>query len=190
MQNKLPPGLNLPGEQRENPSCNVLIAYDHATAGLRAMRIFAKLAEDQRGECSFQVRVWRLDLLDDPVWGKAAKSDAMNSDMLVISIESEADLPEGVRGWLTACLSQKSGGSGAVIALFGPEEDEDDPNSPRLKFVKNAAEKAGLHFFAPLPKAKTNLGVNIGGSYSSKSIYGNGYDLCEVQGYRHWGINE
>jgi hypothetical protein len=191
MQNKLPPGLTLQRERRDNPSCNVLIAYDNAAAGLRAMRIFSRLAEDHQGELAFETRIWRFDLLTNPVFRKGADTDAMKADMLVISIGGEADLPAGVRGWLTACLSQKSGEPGAVVALFGTEENEDDPNSPRLKFLKRAAEKAGLHFFAPLPKRKINLDLNIESLYpSSKLINGNGYDLCEVQGYRHWGINE
>src|SRR5690242_8638178 len=115
MQNKFPPGLILPMQQQDNPAFNVLIVYENAAAGLRAMRVFSKLTEEHQGEFLFQTRVWRFDLLDDPVWRKVADTDAMKADMLVISIETEADLPAEVRGWLTACLSQKSGGPGAVV---------------------------------------------------------------------------
>jgi len=192
MQNKFPPGLMLPMEQQNNPAFNVVIAYENAAAGLRAMRIFSKLADDHRGELAFQTQIWRFDVLDDPVWRKKAEKDAMKADMLVISIESEAELPASVQGWLTAYQSQKSRGSRAVVALFGTEEDGGDANSLRLKLVKRSAEEAGLYFFAPLPHHKTNLGSDIESLDPSLGVTnGNSYDLGDQsEGYQHWGINE
>lgn len=126
----------------------VFIAYENMGAGQRAMQVFSNLAQDHQGDFTFWPRPWRFDLLADPYWREAATADARTADLLIIAAGAGPDLPAAVRNWLEQCLAERRNGGG-VVALFGAEGKMDTIDSPRLRFLRQAAEKADLDFFAP-----------------------------------------
>jgi hypothetical protein len=166
---------------------SVVIAYENLAAGHRAMRLFADLVEEHRGHLTFRPRPWRFDLLADPEWRQFAAADARRADLLIISTGNDSDLPASVRSWVRLCLARKAGGG--VVALFGTEGQMDTADSPRLQFLKQAAEEAGLDFFAPLaPEPRAEWSRTR--ATASGTVQSGAAALHPAAANRHWGINE
>jgi hypothetical protein len=167
---------------------SVVIVYENLAAGHRAMRLFTDLVEEHKGNLRFRPKPWRFDLLADPEWRQFAAADARRADLLIISTGNDSDLPASVQSWLRLCLAQKSGGGG-VVALFGTEGQMDSAESPRLRFLKQAAEEAGLDFFAP-PAPDNGAECRRTRAAMSGAIQAGKGALHPAAANRHWGINE
>jgi CheY-like chemotaxis protein len=132
---------------------HVVIAYDDVPAGRRTMHILDHVGRAAGGTLKLCPLLWRFDILEDPGWRAEATIDTQRANLLIISTSSKRDLPAAVQKWVRSCLSQKQGHAAVVVALLGPADDTDAPDSPRVQFLRNAAEAAGLAFFAPTPHA-------------------------------------
>jgi CheY-like chemotaxis protein len=132
---------------------HVVIAYDDVPAGRRAMHTLDNVGHAAGGTLKLCPLLWRFDILEDPGWRTEATIDTQRANLLIISTSSKGDLPAAVKEWVRSCLSQKQGHTAVVVALLGPADDTDVPDSPRVQFLRNAAEAAGLGFFAPTPHA-------------------------------------
>ena len=132
---------------------HVVIAYDNVPAGQRAMHTLDNVGHAAGGTLKLCPLLWRFDILEDPGWRAEATIDTQRANLLIISTSSKGDLPAAVQEWVRSCLSQKQGHDAVVVALLGPADDTDAPDSPRVQFLRNAAEAAGLDFFAPTPHA-------------------------------------
>ena len=154
MQNRLAGELPVKDRQ-EVLRCvfNIMILYDELAAGQRAMELFTCLADEHADQIEFQPQIWRFDLVSDPDWRPFLDHEAMSADLFIISTTSPDDLPAGVRTWLSLCLPAKRGAGAAVVAMLGQDGAMDLPSSPRLTFLKNLAEEAGLEFFTPISRA-------------------------------------
>jgi hypothetical protein len=151
-----PPQPEIPPVSRSRPPVNAtrktikqVIVYDDLDAGQGALQAAAGLIGELDAEADAKPVFWHFKLMEYPAWRIWATADALNSDMLILATQSESGLPGGVARWLKDCLAQKRGSDSAVIALFGPPGRYDGPDSPRLQFVRQVAEGAGLNFFAP-----------------------------------------
>lgn len=124
------------------------IIYDIASAGQRAMQLFAGL----EGEIKFLPYLWRFDFIADASWEPLATSDALKADLLVISTAPDLDMPPRIQHWLASLLESRRGDHVALVALPGMRKRLKDCDSAGLRFLKNAAKAAGLEFFAAEPK--------------------------------------
>lgn len=88
----------------------------------------------------------RFDILEDPDRRAEAAIDSLRADLLIISTRSKGDLPAVVEDWVRTGLSQKRGHAAVVVALLGPVDDTDSPDSSRVEFLRNVAEEAKLGF--------------------------------------------
>ena len=127
----------------------VVIAYEDIPAGKNAMSVLERMEQEPLEMEELFPSLWQFDLLEDPDWRELAKTDVLKSAMLIIAASSSSDLPASVRDWIKECLAQKQGTTTAVVALLGPKDNLDEPDSPRIKFLKNTTDEAGLEFFAP-----------------------------------------
>jgi len=140
---------------------HVVIAYDDVPAGQRTMHILDRVDHAAGGTLKLCPLLWRFDILEDPGWRAEATIDTQRANLLIISTSSKGDLPAAVQEWVRSCLSQKQGHPAVVVALLGPADDTDAPDSPRVQFLRNAAEADGLDFFAPRYAAMA-IGAIIG----------------------------
>jgi CheY-like chemotaxis protein len=132
---------------------SVVIAYGDVPAGRRALHLLDDVAHAEGERTELCPLLWRFDILDVAEWRAEATHPALQADLLIISTSSKADLPAAVQDWVRSCLSQKRGRAAALVALLGPADDADAPDSPRFQFLSAAAAAAGLGFFAPTPHA-------------------------------------
>ena len=131
----------------------VVIAYDDVPAGRRAMHILDTMVDASGERRQLRPLLWRFDILEVTDWRAEATSSTLLANLLIISTSSKGDLPVAVQDWVRSCLTQKQGQPAVVVALLGPADDTDPPDSPRVQFLSNAAAAAGLGFFAPTPPA-------------------------------------
>lgn len=127
----------------------VVIVYDDARAGRRAVITLDAVVHQLGGTTRPLPRLWRFDLLEDPDWRAAATHDVAQADLFIISASDRAALPTTVQRWVEGSLDQSRGTPNAVVALLGPEDDTDAPDSPRVQLLRRAVEAAELSFFAP-----------------------------------------
>ena len=146
----------------------------------------------EHAEVDFQVQPWRFDLLEYPDWAASASADSLKADLFVVAASHGSDLPVHVRNWVSSCL-QKRGGGGALVALLGAERRVDPDDSPRLRFLQNAARDAGLDFFAPMPQFEPAVlwDTQVTKSpFGAQNRTGPKTILHPTTDHRHWGIND
>ena len=136
----------------EESRWGVIIVYDDAPAGEHALYTIEKVRQHLGGSIALYPSLWRFYLLEAPDWRTAATAQAVQAGLIVISISSRDDLPVAVRDWVHGCLQAKTSAAGALVALLGPAGAMDSPDSPRIEFLRNAAEAAGFGFFTPTPR--------------------------------------
>ncbi len=137
-----------PGPVPPNAIKSVII-YDDLEAAQSAMQTAARLLHKAVGEVDSKTAFWQFNLLESPNWRMWATADMHNSDLLIIATRSESGLPGNVAGWLKDAVAQKPDTDCAVMAVFGHPGKYDNAQSPRLQFVRQIVEGAGLNFFAP-----------------------------------------
>jgi hypothetical protein len=132
------------------PLCPVVI-YEDQPALMRVKELLQRLARCMGSNVRFAPQFWRFDQLNDPDTWIDAMVDSGAASMLILTASSKSDLPTAVIQWLESHIEKMSGSGNAVVALIGRAGQLDGPDSPRLWFLKAAANKASLDFFAPQP---------------------------------------
>ena len=127
--------------------------YEDAPAGKRALHTLEGVTHQSNGSIALHPSLWRFDLLEHPDWRAVATAEAVQAGLVVISTTSKGELPAAVQHWVQGWLGQSRGTVAALAALLGPADDPDAADSPRIQFLKSAAEATGLGFFAPTPPA-------------------------------------
>jgi hypothetical protein len=170
------------------PTINVVILYDDAPAGHRAMRTVAALNGNLFHQpAALRPQLWRFDLLQDAEWFALALADAINADMLILSTSHACGLSTDVERWLKLGLARKRGTSAAVVALLGPDDHLDEPGCPRFRFVEGVARNAGLDFFAP--GLRSQEAAHPGG-FKGRLLPVLAEAFNRIEPAPRWGINE
>ena len=100
----------------------VVVAYEDAPAGHRAIQALRNLVREVRPPIMLRPMLWRFDLLDDLQCRDDANADADRAALFLISTSTSRKVPAAVERWVNACLTRKQGETTAMIALFGPLE--------------------------------------------------------------------
>lgn len=132
---------------------SAVIVYGDDPARRRALHTLNNVVHVVDEKSKLCPQLWRFDLLEDPDRRAEAAFNTRLADLFIISTSSKGALSAAVQDWVQSSLSQKQGNAAVVVALLGPADDTDAPDSPRVQFLRNAAEAAGLSFFAPAPPA-------------------------------------
>jgi hypothetical protein len=76
---------------------NVVILYDAAEAGRRAISQLRRATEQLDGDFDVHLRLWRLDMLTDATVGTLATADLAGAELLVLSLDKEGRLEAHTR---------------------------------------------------------------------------------------------
>jgi hypothetical protein len=151
----------------------ITVFYDNPVAARRGMNIFRLLDQALGEQIEFDCNMWRFDLLELAQAREVARAACAAADMIIVSTQSDDELPASVQSWLRSCLDQKRGATAAVVA-FDRERSPYALPGPRLQWLQQAAQEAGLQFFTPsiplevfadadLPKIEMKLVPGEGG---------------------------
>jgi len=134
------------GECDDRDQINVVILYDRANAGERAMNKARRIADDLADDIELHFQMWRLEVLLDSRAASTAATDLATADLLLLALEDARSLHSKGRRQLLEALHQLRGLDAAVAILT---HDDSDQAPSRFDFLRNAAENAGVRFLFP-----------------------------------------
>jgi hypothetical protein len=125
---------------------DVMLLYEDLNTALRAKYSLDRLSK-QLSEGRFCARLWRLDLLSEPLLLEQAAIEAAAANVIILSLHGRNELRVEVRDWFTRWLAHKADRPYALAALLDPEPGRPSGNPPVLAYLKRIAEAAHADFF-------------------------------------------
>jgi hypothetical protein len=129
------------------PALEVLLLYEDLGTALRAKYSLDRMLLQLGAEVKMSTRLWRLDLLSQPLLAEQAAIEASAADLIVLSLHSHRQLRAEVRDWLSRWLDHKSDRPCALAALLDVEPTQAGSRNPVLAYLRRVAETAGADLF-------------------------------------------
>ena len=129
------------------PSLEVLILYEDYGTGLRAKRSLDLLPARFPAKAHWSTKLWRIELLSDPLLKEQAAREAAAADVLILSLHGRSTLPAGLREWLTCWLGHKPSRPCAMGVLLDAEQGGQGGKNPVIACIQQVAAIAGSDFF-------------------------------------------
>jgi hypothetical protein len=96
-------------------------------------------------ECD--TRSFDFDDLDSPGPGIAAARSASDTDILMVSVSDDGDLPRHVKAWLDLYLGLRDRDrEGALVVLIAKTAETANPDSSLMEYLETIAAIGGLSF--------------------------------------------
>lgn len=141
---------------------DLVVAYeDHPTRD-RAMLLYDRIAQQLLDDYDFQCAWWKLDHLREPSLLDQAVDDAIQANMIIVSLHAGGTLPHPALQWASAWAPNKAGNKSALVALIsgalvagGPVQGRQAhlqriARQARMDFFVHAAESNGIAIYEPL----------------------------------------
>jgi hypothetical protein len=136
-----------PGEATVKPVTEVLLLYEDLGTALRAKHSLHLLAGQLGLDAGWGTRVWRLDLLAEPLLAEQAAIEAAAADVIILSLHSRTELPTEARDWLSRWLDHKEDRPYALALLLDPEPAQPGSDNPVVAYLKRVAAAAHADLF-------------------------------------------
>jgi hypothetical protein len=129
------------------PVLEVLLLYEDLGTAIRARHLLDRLPGQLGRETDFNTRLWRLDLLGQPLLAEQAAIEAAAADVIILSLHGRGDLPTDVRNWLNRWLDHKEDRPYALAASLDAEPTEARDRNPLVDDLRQFAASAGVDLF-------------------------------------------
>lgn len=124
---------------------DVLLMHEDLSAGLRGKQMIDQVAARLGEKAEFGVRLWRFDLLDEPMLRNQAMADASGSCIVILAVNACAELPTPVCEWLKQWLQTSSQVPCAIIVSLDSKARE--LPHPVLRYIGAITGPAGVQLF-------------------------------------------
>lgn len=101
---------------------NVVVVYEDATAGHRAVRTLRNLLRAIDPPVGLRPMLWRFDMVQQSQFRAVADADADQAELFLVSTSSPGELPAAIDHWVSACLARRQGAAIAIVALLGSSD--------------------------------------------------------------------
>jgi hypothetical protein len=135
-----------PATLNENPSLNVVIAYEDFETGKHAKRTYDFLVENIGRDWHLTNQMWKFDVLVLPKLRDIAVEDAVRADIIMISSRGR-ELPAHVKTWIESWLTVASNPL-ALVALFEYAREGAGPGNAARSYLADVARRGNMEFFA------------------------------------------
>jgi hypothetical protein len=129
------------------PFLNVVILYEDFGTGLRARRSLDLLPNRLAANAPLSTKLWRIELLADPLLGEQAALEAAAADVIILSVHGRRGLPDEVRKWLSGWLAHKEPRPYALGVLLDSAEASKGSENPVVASMQRVAADAGADLF-------------------------------------------
>ena len=151
------------GEALVKPAAGVLLLYEDLGTALRATQSLDLLPGQLSDQAGCSTRLWRLDLLGEPLLAEQAAIEAAAADVIILSLHGRNELRAEVRNWLSRWLDHKEDRPYALAALLDPEPTHPGSDNLVVAYLKRVAEAAHADLFlgscnAPVLAPGSNAG--------------------------------
>ena len=134
---------------------DVLLLYEDLGTALRAKQSLDRLPDQLGLEAGWGTRVWRLDLLGEPLLAEQAAIEAAAADVIILSLHGRTALRAEARDWLSRWLDHKEDRPYALAALLDPEPAEPGCDNPVVAYLKGVAAVAHADLFCGFSRVST-----------------------------------
>jgi hypothetical protein len=135
------------GEAPVKPVLQVLLLYEDLGTALRAKHSLDLLPSQLSAVAAWGTRLWRLDLLSEPILAEQSAIEAAAADVIILSLHGRNELRPEVRDWLSRWLDHKEDRPYALAALLDPEPGRRGGKNPVLACLKRVAKAAHADLF-------------------------------------------
>ena len=129
------------------PLLNVVILYEDFGTGLRAKRSLDLLPDRLAASAPWSTKLWRIELLADPLLGEQAALEAAAADVIILSVHGRRGLADEVRRWLGRWCAHKEPRPYALGLLLDSVEVRQGGNNPVVAYMQKVAADAGADLF-------------------------------------------
>ncbi len=134
-------------EAAAKPALEVVLLYEDLNTALRAKRSLDRLPGQLGRETRLNTRLWRLDLLSQPLLAEQAALEAAAADVIILSLHNRGPLQAEMCGWLDRWLDHKADRPCALAALLDAEPAQAGSRNPVVSYLEQVAETAGAELF-------------------------------------------
>ncbi len=129
------------------PFLNVMILYEDFGTGLRAKRSLDLLPEQLRANAKLSTKLWRIELLADPLLSEQAAMEAGAADVIILSVHGQRSLSAEVQAWLSSWLRHRRREACALGVLLDSRQDSTGSEKPIVSYLQQVANVAGADLF-------------------------------------------
>jgi hypothetical protein len=137
---------------------DLVIAYSDLETRDRAMRLHDHLSRQLNDDYDLHCSWWKFDHLADPTLFDQAIDDALDANMIVLSLHAETELPPAARAWIDGWAHRSDHQKCALVTLYA-EPSERPESSPVCAFLRQAARLAHMDFFTNIAEAAAGLTI-------------------------------
>ena len=119
-----------------------MVAYDSPASGRRAKEVLHRLMAELDDDLTFDVRLWRFDLLDVAQAYQDAHADATVAELFVVAFAGNSSPKEGLERLVQNWTEEHRMGDAALVVM--PVDLETDGDL--MHFLRQAAERNGVRF--------------------------------------------
>jgi hypothetical protein len=130
------------------PRFNVVIVYEDFVTGTRAMTVYDSLARSLANHYELANSAWKFEILRQASLKKIAVFDAMEADLVLISVHAGSELPEEVRAWIHLWLAQGNQANCALGLLLAETDEMIGRVAPAHSYLQEVANQHKLDFFS------------------------------------------
>lgn len=179
----------IPNESVSDKIVNVVIIYDDLASASKANAMLEK-AFHQAGEGAlWNVKPWRLDLLNLPPLADEALKDAANAQLMVLALRSAQSPPAWLLDWLEQWAASREVGEAALAVFVSGTADAF--RWPAMSRLPQFATQHGLNFIFDAGKPTEDEPTVIARGPREPSPVTATLPLnTDESPHQHWGINE
>lgn len=132
-------------------SFQVVILYDNAPSGVRAMRTYESFCRDLGADYAFEVKLWRLDMLPLVDHTQVAMPRLEHADMVIVACGADYEHLFLLEDWAARWPRAHDEAKRVLVALYtGPAEAKGTNSYERwLAALGSLAARVGLDFITP-----------------------------------------
>jgi len=166
--------------QPASPLFRVVVGYEDYACGLRAMELYRRHLPEWENETEFRVCLWKFEPLGVPSLLDKAVSDALEANLIIVSLDGGRPLPVEARAWIETWRGQKLCEPAALALLINPDQRAHSCARSLRAYLETVARNAAIDFIAPELRAPAPL-LLTDAPYSPRPL------ACA---HDAWGINE
>ncbi|PWU10990.1 MAG: hypothetical protein C5B50_24250 [Verrucomicrobia bacterium] len=129
---------------------SLTILYDDETSRERAREFCDSLVQRFWIQNQFEIHWYAFKQLSHRQSAQEAAQNAVRANLLIFAARPQDEIPFSVREWVEAWQAQRGEREGALVGLFGPENES--KGSAKHIYLREVAHRAGMDYLTQVPE--------------------------------------
>lgn len=178
------------GLQGAAEACTGVILYEGIPGLESAIAMCQQLTQRFSGDLKFEFTWWGFKYLNEPAMAAVAAQEAVEADLVVLSLQGSDTLPASIQNWFGQWIGQRTKPEGALVVVRRPSLGQDWATLESAYF-KALAQRANLDY---LPISLPGREPRLMDRLRDDDVFPNLAGLRQVPDHQFhstgWGINE